>query len=114
MLLLNDQRFAVEARWSDFAGNQGQGRAVALNADSGYFWFFDADNTEIVVKVLDACDSWGRFWFFAAGLTDVGVELVVTDLASGLERSYSNPLGQAFEPILDTDAFPTCAAGETP
>ena len=28
---------------------------VPLTSDSGYFWFFDADNIELVVKVLDAC-----------------------------------------------------------
>ncbi len=114
VLLLGGGRFAVEARWRDFAGNEGQGRAVALSADSGTFWFFDADNTELVVKLLDGCASFGRFWFFAAGLTNVAVDLVVTDLASGLERVYTNPIGQAFQPILDTDAFATCGADGEP
>ena len=108
LVLQGVRRFAVEAGWTDFAGQQGKGRAIELNADSGSFWFFDADNTEIVVKVLDACEDFGRFWVFAAGLTNVGVELVVTDLASGVERRYANPVGQAFQPILDTDAFETC------
>lgn len=114
VLLLTEKRFAVEARWTDFAGQEGQGRAIELNADSGTFWFFDADNTEIVVKVLDACEVFDRFWFFAAGLTNVGVELVVTDLASSRERRYVNPVGRSFEPVLDTDAFATCESPVAP
>ncbi len=110
VLRLNEGRFAVEAVWKDFAGNVGQGKAVALNASSGHFWFFDPDNTEIVVKVLDACQSFGHFWVFAAGMTNVEVELVVTDLATGLERRYANAMGKAFEPVLDVDAFSTCDA----
>ena len=105
---LNDGRFRVR---SSFVTSQdsGQGNAVMLTDDTGYFSFFQAANVELVVKVLDACDtSFNRFWVFAAGLTDVEVELEVTDTQEGMILTYTNPQGSAFVPIQDTDAFATC------
>ncbi len=78
--------------------------------DYGVFFFFDPDNIEMVVKVLDACDLEGfnSFWVFAAGLTDVEVTLTVTDTQTGSSKEYFNPLNTAFQPIQDTSAFATC------
>lgn len=110
-LTLNDNRFRIEVSWEDFEGNSGAGHPVQLTDGSGYFWFFDADNIELVVKVLDACiPPYHRFWVFAAGLTNVEVTMTVTDTEAEEELVYTNPLGQAFQPILDTDAFATCGA----
>ncbi|MEM9595507.1 MAG: carboxypeptidase-like regulatory domain-containing protein, partial [Acidobacteriota bacterium] len=110
-LCLNGGRFRVEMTWRDIFGEAGRGKAQALTSDTGYFWFFDPQNVEAVVKVLDACvDPFDRFWVFAAGLTDVEATLTVTDTLSGETRSYANPLGSPFEPVLDTDAFATCDA----
>ncbi len=112
-LYLNDDRFRVEVTWSDSFGNTGAGRGVALTDETGYFWFFDEDNVELVVKVLDACaDPSNRFWVFAAGLTDVEVTMTVTDTVTGQEKEYHNPLHQEFAPILDTHAFATCDGGQ--
>ncbi len=88
-LCLADHRFKVEAAWRTGDGRTGQGQAVALTGDTGYFWFFDANNVEAVVKVLDACTFNQRFWVFAGGLTDVQVDLTVTDTASGAVRTCS-------------------------
>jgi hypothetical protein len=83
--------------------------ALPFNGESGTFWFFDPNNLELSVKVLDACGtSFDSFWVFAAGLTNVEVELIVTDTESGQVRVYGNDLGQDFAPILDTAAFYTC------
>ena len=49
-LCLNGGRFRVTAQWES-ATNGGVGHGVQFNDDSGYFWFFNADNTEVVVKV---------------------------------------------------------------
>lgn len=108
-LCLEGGRFRVEAQWqrpADVAPSPGN--AVGLTSNTGYFWFFDAGNVEIVSKVLNGCSGNGHYWFFAGGLTNVGVQIKVTDTLSGLSTSYSNPVGTPFAPIQDTAAFSTC------
>ncbi len=107
-LCLGGGRFEVSVAWESPAGASGAGQAVALTTDSGYFWFFTANNVELLVKVLDACQDFDRFWFFGAGLTDVGITITVRDSHSGLVARYMNPKGIAIQPILDTAAFATC------
>jgi hypothetical protein len=99
-----DGRFAVTAAWHDGHGGRGHGSPVTFDDRSGIFWFFRPDNPELLVKVIDACEPFGRWWFFAAGLTDVEVEIRVE--GPGGVRTYSRPAGEPFAPILDTDAFP--------
>ena len=106
-LCLQDGRFQVRAIW-ETSTDTGLGVPVQLTSDSGYFWFFDDANIEVVVKVLNACPVNSRFWFFAAGLTNVAVALQVVDTETGETNLYVNPQGTAFQPIQDTDAFATC------
>ncbi len=107
-LCLNGARFRVEVNWQNPSGQSGLGQAVQLTPDSGYFWFFDPGNVEMVVKVLNACSINNRHWVFASGLTNVRVEMRVTDTATGVMKMYTNPQGMPFQPILDTAAFATC------
>jgi hypothetical protein len=108
-LCLNDGRFKVQADWETRAGTEGFGHAILPSADAGEFWFFRPDNTELLVKVLDACDTeFNSFWVFAAGLTNVAVTIEVTDTQTGVMREYDNELGHPFETILATSAFETC------
>jgi hypothetical protein len=108
-LCLSNARYAVTARWQRSDGTSGQGTAVALTSDTGYFWFFGPTNIEVVTKVLNACSiSSHAFWVFAAGLTNVGVTLTYTDTATGTVKSYQNTLGVPFAAIQDTAAFRTC------
>jgi hypothetical protein len=104
-LCLSAQRFSVEVHWKDFQGNTGQGQAVPLTADTGYFWFFSATNVELVVKVLDARGLNGHFWVFYGALSNVEYELTVRDTQTGDVRTYDNPSGQ-FASTGDTLAFP--------
>ena len=106
-LCLAGGRFKVEASWQTGSAH-GPANAESLSADSGTFWFFDADNTELTVKVLNVCNGFDRFWVFASGLTNVEVLLKVTDTQTGHVRQYFNPQGRAFAPVQDTDAFATC------
>jgi hypothetical protein len=107
-------RFKVEIDWAD--GSTAELPSVdirgfadaAAGEDSGSAWFFDPDQSEALVKVLDGCGFNGHHWVFAAANTDVGYTLNVTDTQSGEVRSYEAPLGQRFEPIMDTEAFATC------
>jgi glucose/arabinose dehydrogenase len=100
-------RYRVAARWIDALGRTGEATAVGLTSDSGYFWFFQPDNVELVVKLLEGCGvGLTANWFFAAGLTDVEVDLRVVDSVSGVVRRYRHPPGSAFRAIQDTTAFP--------
>jgi len=109
-LCLNNSRFAVIAGFQiSPSGPTFEANAVPLTTDSGYFWFFDPNNVELVVKVLNGCvEPFNSYWVFAAGLTNVQVDIAVTDTLRSETRTYTNPLGTAFLPIQDTSAFPTC------
>lgn len=107
-LCLHGARFRVTAAWRTDDGSNGAGRAVQLTNDAGYFWFFDAANVEVLVKMVDACSFNDRFWVFSAGLTNVRVDLDVLDTVPEAGKSYLNPLGRPYPPILDTNAFATC------
>ncbi len=107
-LCLNGGRFSVRAFYRAGGGPELAAGAMDLTDDSGYFWFFDEANVEVLIKVLDACRFSDRFWVFAAGLTDVEVRLEVTDTETGEIRTYTNNQGDAFQPIQDTQAFDVC------
>lgn len=109
-LCLNDGRFAVEGSWRDFGNRVGPARAQPINSiDSGLMWFFQPDNLEVLVKVLDNCGgTTNRFWVFAAATTNVEYTLRVTDTETGQVRTYFNPLGTRSPAITDTNAFDTC------
>ncbi|MCP3963712.1 MAG: ricin-type beta-trefoil lectin domain protein [bacterium] len=109
-LCLSRERFRVEVEWRDYEGNTGSGQVVPVGSDdSGLFWYFDADNWEMLIKVLDGCAINERFWVFAAATTDVEYTLRVTDTAMGAVREYFNPLGTASPAITDAGAFATCS-----
>ena len=107
VLSLLEGHFRADVTWRT-ATSSGQGTAVPYTDFNGGFWFFTPDNIELVVRVLDACDSNDRFWVFAAATTDVEFDLDVTDTISGQTRTYSNPLGNPAPAITDTSAFATC------
>ena len=107
-LCVNGGRFQVEADWVTGTGASGKGHAVKLTDDSGYFWFFNPENVELLTKVLNACNPFGRHWVFAAGLTNVRVVLKVTDTQTGNVKFYENSQGTAYQPIQDTNAFSVC------
>jgi ELWxxDGT repeat protein len=97
-------RYQVEATWRDFEGHQGRGTAVALTADTGYFWFFDPANIETILKVLDGSGVNGHVWVFYGALSNVEYTLTVTDTQTGLAKRYFNPSGQ-FASVGDTHGF---------
>jgi hypothetical protein len=104
-LCLENFRFRVTAFWTDPDNTSGLGTAVPLSSDSGYFWFFSADNIELIVKVLDGCAINSEHWVFASGLTNVNVTMIVEDTVTGGSQTYLNPQGQAYQPLQDTSAF---------
>ena len=108
-LCLQNSRFRVRAQWRN-GGNHGQAGAVPLaGGDSGMFWFFSADNVELLVKVLNACGINQRFWVYGAASTDVEYTLEIIDREAGdVVKTYHNQLGVASPAITDSQAFATC------
>lgn len=107
VLCLNGGRFEVTANWKRPDNSTGTATGVKLTDDSGYFWFFDPANIEMVVKVLDGCAITSAYWVFAAGLTDVQVNWSVTDKTNQAVFAQVNPQGTPFAPVQATDAFPS-------
>ncbi len=108
-LCLENGRFRVRLDWEKADDEIGSGSALPLSGDTGLFWFFEPDNIEIVIKVLDGCAVNGHRWVFAGGLTDVAVKMTVVDVQTGATRDYVNGLGRPFRPIKDTGFF-SCSA----
>lgn len=90
--------------WSTGDGFQ-PAQVRELTADTAYFWFFNADNVEALVKVLNACDVFGQVWIFTSGLTDVATRLKITDTDSGTEWVRETPAGAPYAPLALADAF---------
>lgn len=80
--------------------------ADAGTDDTGLFWFFDPDNWEVLIKVLDGCAQNGRVWVFGASTTDLGYRVVVTDTMTGEMKEYRNEPGSRAPAITDSAAFP--------
>ncbi|MEM8994612.1 MAG: hypothetical protein AAGF23_07445 [Acidobacteriota bacterium] len=108
LLCLGDGRFVLESRWRDFEGREGLGQKADLTADTGYFWFFDPANVELVTKVLDGRGFNGNYWVFYGSLSNVEFDLKVTDTASQQVVAYRNPSGN-FASVGDTAALPELA-----
>ncbi len=94
----------MEATWRDFQGHEGAGHAVALTADTGYFWFFSDTNVEAVLKVLDGRSLNGHVWVYYGALSNVEYTLTVTDSQTGLSHRYVNPSGNLAS-VADVNAF---------
>jgi len=103
-LCLNDSRFSASVHWKDSHGREGDGHAIAITSDTGYYWFFSPANIELVLKVLDARSVNGKYWVFFGALSNVEYTLTVTDTSNGKTKTYLNPSGQ-FASVGDTKAF---------
>ncbi len=94
-LCLRERRFEVRVHWTnpDVPDDFGSGVAipVEISDESGLFWFFDPENVELVIKVLDGRVLNGRYWVFYGALSDVEYWITVRDTVSGLNRTYHNP-----------------------
>ncbi|HVS15554.1 MAG TPA: vanadium-dependent haloperoxidase [Thermoanaerobaculia bacterium] len=103
-LCLQDGRFAVRVDWRSSPTRAGIAGAVPRTEETGEFTFFDEDNLELLVKVLDACEVNGHYWVFAAAATDVEYIIKVSD-AEGGARTYFNPLFTPGRATRDIEAF---------
>ena len=106
-LCLLDARYAVTVEWRKPDGEVGAGQVVQGGTDdSGLFTFFDPNNWEILIKVLNGCTINGHVWVYGASTTDLAFTIAVTDTATGRVRRYSNEAGRPAAAITDAKAFP--------
>ena len=90
-------------------GQTGTARDWGLNSSqSGLMYFFDRNNAEVLIKVLDACGVNGYRWVFVAPVTDLAFNLVVRS-PDGEVWTHTNRLGQTADAASDVSAFP-CAS----
>jgi hypothetical protein len=105
-ICLQDGRFRAEVTYAAYDGSAGSAVvAPARSSDTGIFSFFDPDNWELMVKVLDGCAINGHVWVYAAASTDVGYVMTITDTLTGAQKVYSNALGHVAETVTDGSAF---------
>ncbi|HET8773198.1 MAG TPA: NF038122 family metalloprotease [Thermoanaerobaculia bacterium] len=67
---------------------------AATNPDTALFGFGNAQNVEVVVRVVDARPFAPRFDIYYGGLTDVAYTVTVTDTQRGTTKQYKNTAGQ--------------------
>ena len=107
-LCLQDERYRVTVEWRAAGGAAGSGQVVPAGTnDSGLFHFFEADNWEILIKVLDGCQFNRHAWVFAAASTNLGYAIRVADTATGAAKVYGAEPGAPAPAVADTKAFPT-------
>ncbi len=110
-LCLNGGRFRVRVNWRNFVDETGPGSVVPVPMgvdDSGMLWFFEADNWEMLVKVINGCGFNDHYWVFSAATTNVEYTLTVEDTVTGTMREYVNPLGTAADALTDIESLPVC------
>jgi hypothetical protein len=88
-------RFRVAVQFTNpLSGMAGSGQPLQLTGDTGAFWFFGANNIELVIKVLDGRAVNGHFWVFSGALSDVDYTITITDTQTQATRTYHNPAHQ--------------------
>ena len=98
-------RFRVRVNWTDFQSDSGPGVALSYTPDSGFFYFFNPQILELLVKVVNGCSLNGAYWFFYGSTSNVALDYTVEDLKTCETKRVSVPLGQ-FASNGDVAFFP--------
>jgi hypothetical protein len=112
--LPGDNRFKVTASFHTVqgGGHAGSGQEIPLKTlgviHGGLFWFFSADNPEMVVKMVNGCGVNGFYWVFVSAGTNVGFTVTVKDTAFGGTKTYTNNDLTPATPVQDTAAISGC------
>ena len=111
LLCLLDNRFSVEVRLIDpnvepplDPVKRARVAPSLTTANTGFFWFFNPENIELAVKVLDGRALNGSFWFLYGGLSDVEYRMTVEDPVTGSAAGYANEKGSICGHV-DTEPF---------
>jgi hypothetical protein len=100
-LSLNNGRFTVEASWANqFNGTSGTAFAMPISDSTGFFYFTDPSNFELIVKILNINNVIKLFY---GELTDLHFTINVTDNQTGAVKTYHNTPGDCG--AIDENAF---------
>jgi hypothetical protein len=99
--------FRIAVDWRDFSGGSGSGTGVPLTSHSGYFWFFEPEQTEVFVKLFDDYGGSGTFWVVLGAFTNIEFTVTVTSAEDGQVWTYMNPSGVFPPTVIDRQAFPS-------
>ena len=94
-------RFEVEAHWADNLPV----KQIGISESSVLGYYFDPDNLEMMVKVLDGCSINGHYWVFFAAMTDQKFQVDVRDYQNRTRLHWEH-LGGAPTTVNHTQAFP--------
>jgi len=109
-----DRRFRVSASFQTAQGGGRSGKAQAIPLSQlgvvhgGLFWFFGADNPEMLLKIVNGCLVNDRYWAFLSATTNVGFTVTVDDTLLVNSRTYTNADLTAAAPVEDTSALASC------
>lgn len=106
-LCLDSGRFQVAATWmNQFNGASGDGFAIRSTDSTGFFYFTDPTNYELVVKILEIG---GAIKVFYTELTNLKFIITVTDTRDGTAKTYENTPGDCG--AIDENAFTAAVPG---
>ncbi len=109
---LLSNRFQVNATYYNATDGKAQSQVLSFSGtraesdESAFYYFTDASNFEMGVKILDACTVNNFFWVFIGGLTNQGWEMNVLDTQTGHSKYYTNNLNITTVTTTDTTALP--------
>ncbi|MEO8431103.1 MAG: PKD domain-containing protein [Acidobacteriota bacterium] len=99
------------------SGRTASGQAIPQNDLFGYFaipaFTGSPENPEVFVKILDGRAVNGEFWVFYGHLTDLAYDLTVTEVATGISKTYHKDAGNSVGGF-DTSGFHAEVPGPTP
>jgi hypothetical protein len=102
---LVQRRFQVQVTWANqFNGTAGVANAIPGSDETGYFYFTDPANFELIVKILD---FGAEFKVFYAELTNLHFTITIADTHTGIVKTYTNTPGDCGG--IDGAAFPAAA-----
>lgn len=91
---LNNWRFGVHGapgRFQNRLSDGGPLQTHGLGDSAVLFYFFEPDNPELLIKVVDGCAINGHWWVFGSAATDLRWYLRIFDYApSGRDRLYQH------------------------
>ncbi len=97
--------YQVSMCYETYAGETGDALDWGLDSSqSALLYFFERNNAEVLIKVLDGCGVNGHRWVFVAPVTDLAFNLRV-ESPDGQVWTHTNRLGQTADAASDTAAF---------